>query len=144
MGPAGLYLAGVGMTEDEAKTRDTALDGVVAEVTRRLDPNGRNPQPCRGHAGEDQWLDQIPRIECADGLSLSVQTGWTHYCQPRSGHGPWYSVEVGFPSRKIDTLIPFMDGGEGTDPTETVYGYVPIEIVAQAILDAGGLAGPPA
>jgi hypothetical protein len=36
--------------------------------------------------------------------------------------------------------MPYIDGDETTEPTDTVYGYVPIEIVAQAIIDHGGFA----
>lgn len=108
---------------------------IIAKLQAALAPAARNPQP-REHGGY-QYLDCIPRIECADGFEMSVQTGPTHYCQPRDGVGPWYTVEVGFPSARVEAFMPFIDGGD-SDPTDTVYGYVPIEVVAQAIADHGG------
>lgn len=82
---------------------------------------------------------RMPRIQCADGLSLSVQAGSTAYCAPRNGFGPWTQVEVGFPSARIEELMPYAE--EPDDPTETVYGWVPIEIVEAVIEQHGGFAG---
>jgi hypothetical protein len=48
-------------------------------------------------------------------------------------------VEVGFPSAVEETLLDYMDGH--TDhPTESVYGYVPVEVVAAVIERHGGVA----
>ncbi|ONQ20191.1 hypothetical protein, partial [Burkholderia cenocepacia] len=63
---------------------------IAADIQRRLAPAKRDPKP-RGDSG-DQYLDCIPMIQCSDGLKMSVQTGPTHYCQPRNGRGPWRSV----------------------------------------------------
>jgi len=69
----------------------------------------------------------VPRIECVDGFSISVQGSEYSYCSPRENIGPWYQVECGYPSA-IPTEI--MDYVEDSDnPTGTVYGYVPIELV---------------
>lgn len=83
--------------------------------------------------------DHTPRIICMDGSTLSVQAGEHNYCSPRHNRGPYYSVEVGFPSRKFDELMPYIDGVADTDPTDTVYGYVPIEIVEKIVADCGGI-----
>jgi hypothetical protein len=40
----------------------------------------------------------VPKIECVDGFSISVQASSTHYCSPRDNEGPWDTVECGFPS----------------------------------------------
>lgn len=80
--------------------------------------------------------DIAKRIVCADGFNMSVQVGSGMYCAPREETGPWYQVEVGYPSDRVEAL---MDWAEEPDkPTETVYGYVPIEVVAQVIADHGG------
>lgn len=80
-----------------------------------------------------------PRIVCMDGTSLSVQAGEFLYSSPRQNVGPYYSVEVGYPSRVFEQLLPYMDGDADTNPLETVYGYVPIELVEQIVEDCGGI-----
>ncbi len=40
----------------------------------------------------------VDAIVCNDGTIISVQASETHYCKPRSNYGPWYLVEVGFPT----------------------------------------------
>lgn len=78
-----------------------------------------------------------PRIVCMDGTSLSVQASEFSYCSPRENEGPYYSVEVGFPSRRFEELMPYAE--EADNPTGTVYGYVPIEIVEGIVADCGGI-----
>lgn len=80
-----------------------------------------------------------PRLTCADGFSMSVQASGGHYCAPRENFGPWHKVEIGFPSARVEEFMPFIDGDEATTPTDTVYGYVPVEIVATVIAAHGGL-----
>jgi hypothetical protein len=78
----------------------------------------------------------IPKIICADGFRMSVQATHTHYCSPREDECSYYSeVEVGFPSAKEETLMPYCENPN--TPTDTVYGYVPVEII-NAIVDAHG------
>lgn len=79
------------------------------------------------------------RIFCADGFSLSVQAGRSLYCVPREDVGPWSSVEVGFPSQREEALMPYIDMPEA-DPTQTVYGYAPVEVVEALIAEHGGWA----
>lgn len=75
-------------------------------------------------------------IRCADGLSFSVQANSTAYCAPRTDDGPYTAVEVGFPSQRVEA---FMEYAEDPDnPTETVYGWVPAEIVEKVVNDRGG------
>jgi hypothetical protein len=77
------------------------------------------------------------RITCTDGFSLSVQATHGAYCSPRRNIGPWYEVEVGFPSAKPELI---MDRAESPDdPTGTVYGYVDIALVEQLIDLHGGI-----
>lgn len=77
------------------------------------------------------------RITCADGFSLSVQAKHGAYCSPRNNIGPWWEVEVGFPSAKPEIIMQYAEDPDS--PTETVYGYVPIELVEQLIDEHGGL-----
>lgn len=103
------------------------------------------------------------RIECADGFSLSVISGGGTYSTPRPalcstrvpGHcpgvrmpmlnqvectytGPFTALEVGFPSERPEPWNAWSEYVEDPDqPTETVYGYVPVEII-RALIDSHG------
>lgn len=77
------------------------------------------------------------RITCKDGFSLSVQATHGTYCHPRRNIGPWYEVEVGFPSAEPELIMSYAE--QRDRPTETVYGYVPIELVQQLIELHGGV-----
>lgn len=109
------------------------LSTIEAELQRRLDPKPRRFSEIRTDA-----LKAVPRIICADGFNMSVQAGAALYCSPRDSDGPWYSVEVGFPSGRAEVLMPFAE--EADRPTKTVYGWVPLSIVAQVVADHGGFA----
>jgi hypothetical protein len=78
-----------------------------------------------------------PRITCVDGFSLSVQAGEFNYCTPRINSDNYLSVEVGFPSEKDDDLMEYAENPE--TPTETVYGYVPVDVVERVIEKHGGM-----
>ncbi len=80
---------------------------------------------------------RAPRITCADDFSISVQANEDAYCSPRENTGPWHQVECGFPSAVPDGIMEYAE--EGDKPTETVYGYVPIELVEKLIDDHGGI-----
>ena len=71
------------------------------------------------------------RITCKDGFSLSVQATHGAYCRPRHNIANWYEVEVGFPSAKPELIMSYAE--QEDRPTETVYGYVPIELVEELI-----------
>ena len=78
-----------------------------------------------------------PRLYCNDGYSISVQASAFHYCYPRlNGAKNYESVELGFPSMEDELINEY---AEGLDYTETVYGYVPIEIVEKLIEKHGGI-----
>lgn len=81
--------------------------------------------------------DTTPAIICMDGTRLSVQASEYTYCNPRENRGPYSSVEVGYPSRRIEKLMPWAEALD--DPTETIYGYVPIEVVEEVVADCGGI-----
>lgn len=88
----------------------------------------------RGERGS--WSLARPII-CKDGLKMSVQASSSHYCSPRNNHGPWSEVEVGFPSKRVEELMPYAENSD--DPCGTVYGYVPVEIVEHVIDIHGGI-----
>lgn len=90
-----------------------------------------------------EWIPNVrPRIVCEDGFSFSAQANCCTYCSPRTtlwpeNWGDGYSeVELGFPSSE-DELI--NDYAEDNDYTNTVYGYVPVEIVDKLIEKHGGI-----
>ena len=73
-------------------------------------------------------------VKCADGFQMSVQASEHHYCSPKaSGWNTQYtSVEIGFPTEKVEDLMRYIDEEE-SDPTNTVYTYVPAVIVCKII-----------
>lgn len=87
----------------------------------------------------DTWRP-LPQIVCADGFQMSVQASRHNYCEPRADKGPWISVEIGFPSKIEPLLWEYAEGGAHW--TETVYGYVPIQLAAAVIECHGGMVPP--
>ena len=78
-----------------------------------------------------------PRVHCADGFSVSVQASQFHYCRPRiENAGKYKAVELGYPSAADDLIT---DYAEDNSYTDTVYGYVPVEIVDKLIEKHGGI-----
>lgn len=83
---------------------------------------------------------QLPRLHvvCNDGFKMSVQAGQYLYSTPRTDDAPTYSaVEVGYPSEYEELLMPYVE--DANDPTGTVYGYVPVEVVDAIIEKHGGI-----
>jgi hypothetical protein len=69
---------------------------------------------------------------------MSVQANESAYCSPRHNDSGKYSfVEVGFPSEKEALLMPWAESPE--DPTGTVYGYVPVDVVTNVLVKHGGM-----
>jgi hypothetical protein len=77
-------------------------------------------------------------VECVDGFKMSVQANGTAYCSPRIDDADNYTeVEIGFPSHREELLIEFAE--EPNKPTETVYAWVPTQIVTTVIAKHGGM-----
>ena len=85
--------------------------------------------------------DHNPRITCKDGCNISVQGSSFNYATPREDNPPngYTHVECGYPSSKPTThaLLDYAECFGDHGYTETVYGYVPVEVV-EAELDAHG------
>ena len=79
------------------------------------------------------------RVTCKSGFSVSIQAGETKYSQPRSNEeGTIYSsVELGFPSQGDFIISQYAENPSA--PTETVYGYVPVEDVYLLLTKHGGV-----
>ena len=77
-------------------------------------------------------------IVCADGFSMSVQAHNGAYCSPRINNAERYEeVEIGFPSSTEPLLMEWCEDKQ--DPTGTVYGYVPAQVVVNVIAKHGGM-----
>lgn len=88
--------------------------------------------------GKYEYRKLAPAITCADGFTMSVQVSDSHYCSPRIIDAEYYStVEVGYPSRPEELLMPFAE--DASYPTNTVYGYVDVDIVDAVIKKHGGI-----
>jgi hypothetical protein len=83
------------------------------------------------------------RVVCKDGFRMSVQAGPGNYCKPRPSYEEdkkfinYTEVEIGFPSEQEDLIMEYCE--DPSIPTDTVYGYVPVEVVEQVIRKHGGL-----
>lgn len=82
-------------------------------------------------------LEPVPEVVCAKGLKFSMQASVFHYCSPRSSVGPWTSVEIGFPNKRVAAWLEYAEQKE--KPTKTVYGRVPLKLVAEVVAANGGL-----
>jgi hypothetical protein len=78
-----------------------------------------------------------PRIFCNDGFSMSVQGGWGKYSTPRENGTVFTSYEIGYPSKKEPLIMPHCE--DKRRPKQTVYGYVPFEVVESVIEKHGGI-----
>ncbi len=77
-------------------------------------------------------------IECRSGFTVSIQASDTSYSIPRSNTAEKYSsVELGFPNREEQLIMDWAE--DPSVPTNTVYGYVPVEVVNLMIAKHGGI-----
>jgi|TARA_R110001583_G_scaffold16234_5_gene66148 hypothetical protein len=84
------------------------------------------------------------RVVCADGFSVSVQAADGSYCSPRNSVGPWESVECGFPTAKDPVLEAWAEDPRAgickdTGHVQTVYGWVPSQVILRVIESHGGM-----
>ena len=96
-----------------------------------------------GHISGEH-LQRCKKLLCKDGTEISIQASSFHYSQPRkdspnNSYDYYESFEIGFPTSEIECLREHAE--EPEDLTDTVYGYVPKEVVEQAIADCGGIVG---
>jgi len=82
--------------------------------------------------------DRNRQVVCADGFKMSVQAHGGSYCTPRmSGADKYTEVEVGFPSQAEEMLMKYAE--EPSHPTQTVYAYVPVQVVTNVLAKHGGI-----
>lgn len=83
-----------------------------------------------------------PWALCNDGYEISIQASEYHYSNPRvDGASEYTEVELGFPNEPDDLIIEYAETPD--KPTETVYGFVPIELVEKLIQKHGGIVNVP-
>lgn len=101
----------------------------------------RMPKYIRRYSdGEPSLCIIRERLELADGFSVSVQASHGHYATPReTGMKNYEEFELGYPDEKEDLIMPWAE--EPKKPTETVYGYVPAEVIDKVIEKHGGIDG---
>ena len=84
------------------------------------------------------YTKPVKAIMLADGESISVQASEVSYCTPREDVAAWQAVECGFPSfHPSPKLMEYCENPER--PTETIYAYVPVDIVLAEIEAHGGI-----
>lgn len=89
-------------------------------------------------SGGHEYRKSTPRVVCADGFNMSVQVSSNHCCTPRVNDADFYfNVEIGYPSEAEPIIMEFAE--QPDNPTETVYGYVPVALVDEVIAKHGGL-----
>lgn len=77
------------------------------------------------------------RITCKTGFNVSVQAHSRNYCTPRDDYGPYTEVELGMPSDLDSLIIKYAE--DCNNPTETVYGWVPVGIVKALLIKHKGV-----
>lgn len=83
-------------------------------------------------------FNRARRIICKDGFSMSVQAGDGIYSQPRKDNCfPYNQFEVGFPSSKPYNFHEYAEPDD--DYKDTVYPYVPADLIGKEIRYHGGL-----
>ena len=82
-------------------------------------------------------LKKNKKIVCADGFAMSVQADEGAYCSPRNDVGPYNEAEIGFPTEEEVLLMPFVE--DHSRPTDTVYAYVPSNVITLVIAKHGGI-----
>lgn len=80
-----------------------------------------------------------PRVLCADGFTVSVQAGYGIHSIPGCDADSYIDVELGFPAEKEDDWIIYAKNR--SMPTDTVYSFVPVELVDKVLDTHGGITG---
>ena len=77
-------------------------------------------------------------VICKDGFRISIQAGSSKYSSPRSSNAEKYeALELGYPSHKDDLILGWAEQPEM--PTQTVYGYVPVNTIYLLLTKHGGV-----
>lgn len=104
------------------------------------DPSQIEGEISRRFASRKIWYEDMPEnlepLKAVDGFTVSVQASSFHYCQPRNNTGPYITVECGFPSEFPSVWV---EWAEDKNTTETIFGWIPLSVVALEFSRRGGL-----
>lgn len=89
-----------------------------------------------------------PKVVCADGYTVSIQRSHYHYCDLGMNYTNMYSIsypddisetsyELGYPSEEDNLIMEYAERPD--DPTGTVYGFVPYNVVVTLLEKHGGI-----
>jgi len=82
---------------------------------------------------------RVPKhLMCKDGFTFSIQAGPTHYSTPKALADHYDAFEIGFPSASEPIWNQWKEDPD-QDPTESVYGWVPSDIINHVIEFHGGI-----
>ena len=82
--------------------------------------------------------DIRPRVKCKDGFKISIQASEGHYCSPSvDGDVIYNEVELGYPNMEDELIAEYAEDPDKL--TDTVYGWVPVDIVNKLIEKHGGI-----
>lgn len=101
-------------------------------VSDKIDPN----ELCEMWETELEYISVMYKhIECKDWYKISVQANYGAYCNPRitffRKHTFIYNeMELWFPNREDELINEY---AESNDYTQTVYPYVPVEIIEKLL-----------
>jgi hypothetical protein len=131
----------------EAASREM-LASIAVNGGRTPNPGygrGRTPNPV-GCSVTNTYLIVSPkdrgdrrRFVCGNGLSFLLRAGKYLFSKPQSETGPWESVEVAYTSRPVPELFPYEQIPRQRNSRESVYQYVPVEVVDDIIEKNGGI-----
>lgn len=100
---------------------------------------GRSEADYQTLGGSFRHAKTRDRTNCADGFSVSIQAGEYLYSTPRADTGPWTAAELGFPSERPEPWADWEEYAQDPlNPTNTVYAYVPVELIEALIALHGG------
>ncbi len=82
-------------------------------------------------------LKNYKRVRCQDGYEVSIQAGEHKYSLPRADNAVYLELELGFPSEADYLIERYAENPR--EPTNTVYGYVPVDTVYLLLTKHGGV-----
>lgn len=77
------------------------------------------------------------RVYCKDDYNISMQGNEGSYSSPKMLSEVYSSMELGFPSEEDELINEYAE--ETGNYTETVYGYVPFDVIEKLIEKHGGI-----
>lgn len=86
-------------------------------------------------------VQPTPMTVCKDGYEVSIQCSAFSYCEPRKDIydvSEYKSFELGYPNASDELLNEYAE--DDSDPTNTIYPYVPRSVVEALIDKHGGIA----